>query len=283
MILVIDKPKGLSSFDVIRKLRKITGIKKMGHTGTLDPFATGILLICLQKYTRVIPLFENDTKQYNAAVMLGTETSTHDPEGEVVCQKPVPEINAEMLLDAKAEMLSLNSQIPPSFSAIKVNGQRAYKLAREGKKVELKPRPITIYEFEINSLVGDVINYTTTVSKGTYIRSLSVTLANYFGTVGTTVALRRTKVGGIDISKAVSLNDITPENYQNYILCLEDVLPDFPSITLNKENSQDFAFGKRIPCIYDDINKIMIKNNLGKCIGFGFIKSKVLHPKTVLI
>lgn len=149
--LLIDKPEGISSFDVIRKLRKITGIRKMGHTGTLDPFATGLLIVCLGKYTRLAQFIEAHSKVYQVSASFGSKTDTGDPTGKVTETTELPEALPN-ISDLINSALSLQSLAIPAYSAVKINGKRAYQYAREGKEPDIPDREVTIHEFSVDSL-----------------------------------------------------------------------------------------------------------------------------------
>lgn len=233
-ILAIDKPAGITSFDVIRVLRKLTGIRKIGHTGTLDPFADGLMICLLGSYTRLASLGEAADKSYQATVKLGESTSTGDPEGEINATAAVPSAIAdpEAIITAA---LNLNELPVPAHSAIKINGTRAYEYARKNQEVTMPIRFTRISSFEfipwesgalINS--GHELRYRCTVSKGTYIRSLSQWLATQLGTKGHTTSLRRTSIGTISIDAAVRLDTLSPENWQSYLKTPQLILDGYP-------------------------------------------------------
>lgn len=212
--LLIDKPAGCSSFDMVRRLRKITGIRKIGHTGTLDPFATGLLICALGPATRLCKYLEAEDKSYSATLRLGSQTNTGDTEGEFVrLDGPVPDqVDEACLLQQVTRLLELR---PPQHSALKVNGRPAYAYARQGELLELAPRPVMISEFKVLSYSPPDLRYVCRVSKGTYIRSLSEYLAGCLNTVGHTVALRREAIGAVGLDEAWQLDALTPENFQS--------------------------------------------------------------------
>jgi len=158
-ILLIDKPKGITSFDVIRKLRKITRIKKMGHTGTLDPLATGLMQICTNKATKIIRFLTSQKKSYVATLKLGIKTDTADITGNIIETKEVPDLENLDLENIKEQILSISEQIPPNYSAIKIDGKRAFSLARKNIDFEIKKRPIKIYDFEILKIDKNEIEF----------------------------------------------------------------------------------------------------------------------------
>ncbi len=212
-VLLIDKPAGWTSHDVVAKVRgqlkKEAGQRvKVGHTGTLDPFATGLLVLLVGSYTKKAAEFSKLDKTYEAEVRLGSTSATGDPEGELTkisTQRP-SEAEIKKSLD---KFVGQISQIPPPFSAIKVDGQRAYKLARAGKKVELKPRQVTIHSITEVDYKYPKLSFITEVSSGTYIRSLAEDIGKELGTGAYLSALRRTKVGGYNVEDATVVAKIT--------------------------------------------------------------------------
>ena len=200
-VFLINKPVGITSFDVIRKLRKITNIRKMGHSGTLDPFAEGLLPVLAGKATRIANFLLADKKEYWVRARLGLKTETGDITGKIVAEQSFPEISESKILQTAQEMLTLKTQKPPKYSAKKIAGKKAYELARQNISFELAEQKIKIFSFEIKEIQLPFIVYRTTVSKGVYIRALSETFAEKLGTIGTTSELRRTKVGNPSIEK----------------------------------------------------------------------------------
>lgn len=208
----IDKPVGMSSHDVVNRCRRIFGEKRVGHTGTLDPAASGVLTICVGPATRLDAYLDSDTKTYTARVVFGRATDTDDAEGTVIRTAPVPErlrdpAEAQRIL---AGIVGPHSQMPPSYSAIKVNGVKGYEAARKGKIIDLKPRPVTILSAEFLGLGEDdggrlFWDASFTVSKGTYIRSIARDLGASQGTAAHLGALRRTRCGRLDLSDCVTL------------------------------------------------------------------------------
>lgn len=219
-LLLIDKPAGWTSFDAVNYVRKIAaqveGKKpkqvKVGHTGTLDPFATGLLVLLVGKdYTPRAGSLSKLAKTYEAVMILGAESSTGDPEGEIT---PVsgPKPDKEQLAQALERFTGDISQVPPAYSAVKVDGRRAYSLAREGRKVEIEPRYVTVNRLELTAYEYPEARLTADVSSGTYIRALVEDIGKALGTGAYTGALRRTRVGVYDVSDAIGPKDITMSN-----------------------------------------------------------------------
>lgn len=207
--LNIYKPKGLTSHDVVARLRKITKVRQIGHTGTLDPFATGVLPICIGKATRLIEYLDDD-KEYLATVQFGKNTTTYDLEGEITAtfdKKVTEEDVKNTLKDFEGEI----SQIPPIYSAIKVNGKKLYDYARQGQDIEIKPRKVTISKIELKEFdkTSQSAKVTVACSKGTYIRSIAYDLGAKLGCGGYLTALERTKAGKFQVNTAIKLEDLT--------------------------------------------------------------------------
>ncbi|MEA2096256.1 MAG: tRNA pseudouridine(55) synthase TruB [Candidatus Cloacimonadota bacterium] len=282
-VILIDKPPNITSFDVVRKLRKITGIRKIGHTGTLDPFATGLLQICIGKATRVVSKLTENDKTYLATCQLGIQTDTGDMTGEIIRQEEPPKITKEDLNNIIPEILKISSQIPHKFSAVKVNGKRAYELARQKKEVTLQSRPIKILGFSIENFENNKLTYKAHVSKGTYIRVLSETIAEKLGTIGTTITLRRTKIGEIDLNTAVKLEDLNSNNWKKHLVPLTQIFSLYEKIQLKPEQKELFRNGGNVQTSLNDENEVIVLDNADLCVGFGYIKEGLLNPQIVFI
>ncbi|MEP3209046.1 MAG: tRNA pseudouridine(55) synthase TruB [Maribacter sp.] len=208
-LLLIDKPLGWSSFQAVNKLkwaiRKKFGLKKIkiGHAGTLDPLATGLLLICTGKFTKTISALQGQAKEYTGTITLGATTPSYDLETEIDSTFPYDHISEAMIHDTSTAFIGEIEQIPPVFSALKKDGKRLYEYAREGKKVAIKKRVITISEFEITAIQLPEIKFRVVCSKGTYIRSLANDFGKALGSGGYLSELRRTKIGDYNVNIAV--------------------------------------------------------------------------------
>jgi len=282
-VFLIDKPVGITSFDVIRKLRKTTNLRKMGHSGTLDPFADGLLPVLVGKATKIANLLLTDKKEYSVSARLGIKTDSGDITGKIVEERPLSELSENRILTAAKEMLQLKTQIPPPYSAKKINGKRAYELARQNIDFELQPQPIRIFSFEIIEIKLPFIRYKTTVSKGVYIRSLTETFAEKLRTIAMTTELRRTKIGNLSVEQSVPLEKFSPENWRNFLLPLPDILADFPKIEIAKSQTDFFRHGRPLTVEFPDIEKIMVLDENIRCLGFAEISEGLLKPKIVLI
>lgn len=207
-ILLVDKPQGITSHDVVARMRKVFRIKKVGHAGTLDPMATGLLLIMIGKATKVSQYLMSNAKEYTGTVHLGIETDSQDAEGEVVAEKPVPELSKEDVLAEMKTFMGDQYQTPPMFSAKKVNGQKLYKLARQGKTVEREARVIHISKYDMTDFDLPRVSFDVGCSKGAYIRTLAHDLGNKLGCGGHLCVLRRTVVGKFRIEDANTIEEI---------------------------------------------------------------------------
>ena len=207
MIYNIYKPIGWTSFDVVKKLRGITRDKKVGHGGTLDPFAEGVLVIGTNADTKILTEISGTIKSYRAILTLGEETDTLDIDGKIINTCPVSILDEKMVKSVLNEFLGKSEQVPPMYSAKKVNGVRLYKMARKNQFVERKPSPINIYDIKLNHIEENQIDFSVTCSKGTYIRVLGLEIAKKLGTVGHLTQLTRTAVGEYRIHDSVRLTE----------------------------------------------------------------------------
>jgi tRNA pseudouridine55 synthase len=202
-ILLVDKDKGCTSFDVVAKVRRALGVKSVGHTGTLDPFATGLLVVMVGRYTRLCDHLTAQTKTYEARVLFGQSTTTDDLEGEVLETGDPSEIDEATLKSQIATFLGDQLQTPPQFSAISIGGERAYKKARRGEEIELPPRPITIYDISLKAFERPCADIVVTCSKGTYIRAIARDLGRKLGVPAHLTELRRLASGSYSVADAL--------------------------------------------------------------------------------
>lgn len=203
-ILVLDKPHGWTSHDVVARVRRLTQVKRVGHTGTLDPMATGVLVVCLGRATRVVEYMAGHDKRYTATIRLGIETDTYDAQGEVTAQHPV-DVSEAALREALAAFVGDIRQVPPMFSAIKRDGRKLYDLARKGIDVPRQPRPVTIHAIDLIAFDSPDATIDVQCSAGTYIRSLAHDLGQRLGYGAHLSALRRTAAGDFTIEHAITL------------------------------------------------------------------------------
>ena len=228
-VLVVDKPKGITSFDVVREVRRALKLKKVGHTGTLDPMATGVLPICVGDATKIAQFIIEATKAYDATLKLGATTDTLDADGKVLETRPVPPINAEVLERALSKFRGTIQQVPPMYSAIKIGGKRLYELARAGEEVERAPREVTVFELVLRDFTADEVKLSVRSSKGFFVRSLAADLGEGLGCGAHLTALRRTQSGPFTLAQAVPLTGIADAK----LVTMSDALRDVPELKLS--------------------------------------------------
>lgn len=216
-VLLINKPLEWTSFDVVNKLRYKLKIKKIGHAGTLDPLATGLLIVCVGKMTKQIESFMGLEKEYTGTFVLGQTTPSYDLETEVSEQKDISHLTVDEIASAVKSLTGKIAQLPPAHSAIKIGGKRAYKFARKGKEVELQPREVEVKEFEITSLQLPQVHFRVVCSKGTYIRSLARDLGEKLGVGAYLSQLCRTRIGTYKLENALSIEDVTPTEHEDIL------------------------------------------------------------------
>lgn len=248
-VLLIDKPAGITSFDVIRKMRRMLQTKKIGHAGTLDPFATGLLVLCVGHYTRFAGYLTEDDKAYVATVELGVETATHDTEGEVVQRAKIPNDWDKELEQILPRFRGEISQVPPAYSAIHIDGKRAYDLARKGEKVEIPARTITVHELRASLFKESAFDLTVRASKGTYIRALGRDIGRALGCGAHLTALRRHQSGRFSIDDAHTLDKLEQYTAEERLAALrqnEDALPMFARLELQADDVKKLQDGKKV-------------------------------------
>ena len=279
-ILVVNKPAGYTSHDIVSKIRKQLNIKKVGHTGTLDPLATGVLPILLGNGTKLSKYLMNHNKKYIATIKLGEKTESGDLEGKVIEQKEVPSFSKEQVQAVLTNFKGKQKQIPPMYSAIKVNGKKLYEYARNGEMVVVEPREIDIYNIELIGYQLKEIKFKVECSKGTYIRSLCEDIAEKLGTVGTMSALQRTQVGEFKIENAINIEDIENEQkVRESLITPEKLFLDKEKIELTQKELVHFLNGVKLSKTCEDgIYRIYVEQ---KFIGIGEVKGNVLKREYV--
>lgn len=259
--LIVDKPRDIGSTDVVNQTRYLLNANKNGHTGTLDPFATGVLPIAFGEATKLIPFVTDGDKEYEFILKFGTATNTDDTEGEIIgTSEIIP--TTEQIQQILPQFIGTVTQIPPAYSAIKINGERAYKLARQGKDVVIPPRQVEIYELELlQQLSADSFRFRVCCSKGTYVRTLGKDIALKLGTVGHLQELRRTKCGIFTIRDTILLENIKKmvyvEQRQQMLLPTETSLRDIAVIAVSEEDAAKLRLGQGLsPKAYEVQNLI---------------------------
>ena len=256
-VLNIRKEKGYTSFDVVAKLRGILRMKKIGHTGTLDPEAEGVLPVVLGKATKLVDLLTEKQKTYEALLHLGLETDTQDMTGKVLREEPV-NVTEEEAIAVIRSFLGEQQQIPPMYSALKVDGKKLYELAREGKTVERKPRTVHFYEIEIKKIELPYIRISVTCSKGTYIRTLCHDIGQKLGCGGCMEELIRTRSGNFDLEDSMTLAQVEEAvkngTRENRVIRIGQVLKDYPEIFCTREGDRLLENGNAL-------SEKMVRNN----------------------
>ena len=287
-VLNIFKPKVMSSFDAVRVVKKVAGTGKVGHTGTLDPEATGVLPICIGRATKIIDYIMDSEKVYEVTLKLGIRTTTYDLEGEVLEEIDPSHLTEEEILNSINSFKGEYSQIPPMYSALKQNGVRLYELARKGIEVERKGRLINIHNLEDVKINNPYISMKVTCSKGTYIRSLCYDIGEKLGVFATMMQLNRVKTSVFSQEKSININELTKENINDYILSMEEALEKYDKIVVNKKYvkllvngvrvadgrfTKDKVINNKLYRVYDDENNFI---GLGERNDAGFKIEKLL-------
>jgi tRNA pseudouridine55 synthase len=243
--LVVDKPQGLTSNQVVGKVKKATGTKKVGHAGTLDPMATGVLVLALGKVTRLIRYVQDQAKEYMATALFGVATDTLDADGAVLSREPM-DFSESDLEAIVPRFTGVISQVPPMVSALKKDGRRLYELAREGEVVDREARQVEVHELEILSVGAPPypeVEFRVVCGKGTYVRSLADDMAAVLGGEAHLTALRRTRIGSFRIGDSVTVEDL--ENWESYFMTPARALAEMSSVTVDDETVQGVRNGMR--------------------------------------
>ncbi len=260
-IIAINKPQGWTSFDVVNKVKHLMKIKRVGHLGTLDPMATGVLLVTFGSATKLFDLMQEKVKTYVAVFQLGTLTDTLDATGEVIEQETVS-VSRDDLARIVPKFIGSIDQIPPKYSAKSVNGVRAYDLARQNIEFELKAKRVEIYSIKVLDVDASMSQFTLeiTCGSGTYIRALGRDIANALGTYATMTSLVRTRVGNFDITKAVSILDLNNDNIEEYCLSLNECL-SYDKIDLAEHDVKKLLNGQTLILNKQDNVYKLVQNN----------------------
>jgi tRNA pseudouridine55 synthase len=244
-LVVVDKAGGMTSHDVVSHVRRLAGTRKVGHAGTLDPMATGVLVLGVNRATRLLGHLLLTDKSYDATVRLGASTTTDDAEGEVVSTASTEGITDDMVREALAGFVGEIRQVPSAVSAIKVDGRRAYERVRAGEQVELQSRPVRIDEIRVHEVDGADVRFSVRCSSGTYVRAIARDLGELLGTGGHLTALRRTAVGPFGLDRARTLEQLADEF--EMIAMSEAARASFPAYELDEAQALDVGFGRKLP------------------------------------
>lgn len=276
-VVIINKPKGYTSNDIVQITKKTLKQKKVGHAGTLDPMATGVLPILIGQGTKISKYLIEHKKTYIATIKLGQKTDTADAEGTVIEQKEIKKFSKEDIIDVLNGFKGLQQQKPPMYSAIKVNGKKLYEYARENEQVEIATREIQIYGIDLINYTEDTITYQVECSKGTYIRTLSEDIAQKLGTVGYMEKLTRTKVNEFELEKAVELEELEKDFS---ILTIEEIFNKNSEIILSEKKLQLFLNGVKLNCNNQNgVYRIYCED---KFIGLGIVENNLLKRDVVI-
>ncbi len=252
-VILIDKPSGMSSFRTVKTVSRILGVRKAGHAGTLDPMATGLLVVCLGRATRISRFIMDGIKQYEGTMRLGSATDTYDAEGEVINTAPLPKgLDMEDIRRAANEFTGRLLQAPPPFSAAKHRGVPLYKLARKGKIVKKPPKEIHVMEFKVEDAGIPDVNFKITCSRGTYIRSLCHDLGQKLGCGAHMTALRRTTCGHLSIDRAVTIEQLKEAASAGMtdalVLDVSEALSHIPAISIESGDARRIRLGQGMAC-----------------------------------
>ncbi len=245
-ILVVDKPAGPTSFDVVARVRSLLKVKKVGHTGTLDPMATGVLPLCLGEATKIAGFITEGDKAYDAVVRLGAETDTQDAMGKVTASAPVPPLTQQALREALDNFVGTFPQVPPMYSAVKVAGKRLYELARAGAEIPREARQVTVYELLLRDWSAQSLTISVRCSKGFFVRTLAHDLGRLLGCGAHLEALRRTASGRFTLEQALPLAKLVESggaNVEQRLVSMSDALADLPALTVGREAAAKVAHG----------------------------------------
>lgn len=249
-LIVIDKPAGPTSHDVVGRLRRLSGLRRIGHAGTLDPLASGVLLVCLGRATRFVEYLVGLDKVYETTIRLGQATTTYDAEGEITLEQPVTAAEADIAAALHAFRGHIRQRVPP-FSAVKQDGRPLYKRARRGETIDLPEREVTIHALDLVAFNPPLLTLRVASSSGTYIRSLAHDLGAALGCGGHVVALRRAAVGRFTLADAVALDQLSPENLTGYLLPPETAVVHLPRIEFGAEDARLLGYGQGLPAPAD--------------------------------
>lgn len=288
-VMVVDKPAGWTSHDVVAKMRRITGERSIGHLGTLDPLATGVLPLVMGRMTRLCQFYGTSEKAYDGTMRLGIATDTYDADGEPAGPPQPVKVTLEEVATAAARLVGSIQQVPPPFSAKKIQGVPAYKLARRKKEIELKPVTVEVKELAVLRLDGEVVEFRCRVSSGTYVRSLAHELGQTLGTGAHLASLRRTAVAEFTVEQSHTVEQIAEAvgrgSLDELLVHLRRVLPQIPSVTATDEDIAKIRHGRAVN-LPELSRSAWVKVFAGQteliCLA-SRVAGTLFHPKVVLI
>lgn len=291
-VLVINKPRGWTSHDVVNKARKILQEKQIGHTGTLDPLATGVLVLCIGKATKIVRYLEADDKEYTAELKLGSTTDTQDADGKVLETRVYTPPSSEQVRDAINSFQGSINQRPPAFSALKVNGVPSYRLARQGTLQELAKRPVTIHEIRLLDYADPIARFTVRCSKGTYVRTLCADIGERLGMGAHLISLIRTRSGRFGLEHALTIEqaETLAANGQaeQALAPLNDALGDFPLMIIKESDARRISHGNAVTVqagleLPAPSGPIRVLDRDGRLLAIARSGDGMLKPEVVLV
>ena len=288
-VLNINKPSGMTSHDVVQALRRILKEKRIGHTGTLDPLATGVLVLCVGKATRIAQFLEAGDKEYQAVMRLGVTTDTLDSEGTVLETRAFEPPERSRIIEVMDGFVGRIMQQPPAYSALKVGGVPSYKLARQGKAKPLEPRPVTIHGIELTSCENPFVRFTVQCSKGVYVRTLCADIGERLGMGAHLTGLIRTRSGRFDIACALSLDELAGMDLsvvqEQVLIPISEALSDFPKVLVSETESVRVLHGNQVPCpeLFSSKSPEMVRleDASGRLLALARLFSGMLKPEMV--
>jgi tRNA pseudouridine55 synthase len=281
-LIVIDKPVGPTSHDVVSRVRRLAGLRRVGHAGTLDPLASGVLLVCVGRTTRLVEYLVGLDKVYETTIRLGQTTTTYDAEGEVTAERPVSLSEAEIVAALDGFRGIIRQRVPP-YSAVKQGGQPLYKRARRGEALELPQREVTIHALELLAYEPPLLSLRVACSSGTYIRSLAHDLGEALGCGGHVTALRRTAVGRFTLAEAEALDALTPESFAARLLLPEAAVAHLPRLEVGESDAMRLSLGQRLPAPTDvPAGDVAALGPGGRFLGVVEVDGDVIRPRKMM-
>jgi tRNA pseudouridine55 synthase len=288
-IVLLDKPEGITSNAALQRVRRAFGARKAGHTGSLDPLASGLLPICLGQATKACGQLLDADKTYRFRLALGSRTSTGDRAGEVIETMPVPALSGDAVRGAAASFLGDSTQVPPMYSALKQEGQRLYRLARAGIEVARPARAIRIDRLDLLGMGPDWLEFEVACSKGTYVRSLAEDLAGALGTVGHVASLRRTGFGPFSGERVHTLGEIEraagSPDLEALLLAVDAALPGLPAIQLGESEQSSILQGRTVPAVGPGAKRVRMYGVGGRFLGVGRMNADGIRlaPERIMV
>jgi tRNA pseudouridine55 synthase len=288
-VLNINKPPGMTSHDVVLRVRRTLKEKRIGHTGTLDPLATGVLVLCVGKATRIAQYLEAGEKEYRAIMRLGVTTDTLDAEGRVLETRPHTPPDRGKIIEVMRQFTGPIMQQPPAYSAVKVAGVPSYKLARAGKAGPLASRSVTIFTLELTSYEHPLVGFTVRCSKGVYVRTLCADMGETLGMGAHLTSLVRTCSGGFSLDRAITLDALAETaaagGLDQALISIDEALADFPAVLLNEQESLRVMHGNQIPCPEELANsakdRVRLHDSMAGLIAIARVDAGVIKPELV--